>query len=341
MDKENKKKKSRCCGSGQIPLFVALFLLVGTTALYFIFVCPYLVTEYHFSIAIVNGVLTFLVYVMFAQATLTDAGVYPRAPPNEEDENDLRQPLFRNIEIKGITVKMKWCETCRFYRPPRCSHCSVCNTCVEVFDHHCPWVDNCIGRRNYRYFYFFIFLLSIHILTIIGFTAVFIVQHRDKSIDKIIAPVIILVIAALASFPVLGLTIFHTGLVAMGRTTNEQVTGKFVSGHNPFDLGCWNNCCTTLLGPIPPRYIGYKMPKRKKVKPPKTNEIKGGQIHEPLNLQHVQIELEPVPHEPQMKPIVKGGGWTGIQTTSNQSNNSMSSLSRTNYRHVGAFEVSV
>lgn len=328
----NRKKCSQL-----IPLVFALLLISVTTALYFVYVCPDLVVRYHFVIALFHGILAFLVLLMFGRATFTDPGVFPKAPESEEDENDLRQPLYRNIEIRGVTVKMKWCETCHFYRPPRCTHCSVCNHCVEVFDHHCPWVNNCIGKHNYRYFFFFVLFLSCHIVCVIILTALHIVNRSASSIREIIPPIIILLISALAAFPVIGLTVFHMGLVVLGRTTNEQVTGKFGGGHNPFHLGCRQNCCTTLFGPVPPKYKNYKPPvKLKELSLAIPDEYLKPSKNHPIHTQNIQIELQDVTTK---KPKSKchTGGWTGL-TDSSSSGSSSQHGSR---RFTASYEVSV
>ncbi|EPY33789.1 hypothetical protein STCU_01977 [Strigomonas culicis] len=39
---------------------------------------------------------------------------------------------------------------CATYKPPRAHHCSRCNFCVLKYDHHCPWLGQCVGFFNYK-----------------------------------------------------------------------------------------------------------------------------------------------------------------------------------------------
>uniref|UniRef100_A0A915JA06 Palmitoyltransferase n=1 Tax=Romanomermis culicivorax TaxID=13658 RepID=A0A915JA06_ROMCU len=83
-------------------------------------------------------------------ATAADPGYLPRGTVQLEkyfldrecDSGRLRAVKWMDVLDKRICIK--WCVTCHCFRPPRASHCSVCDRCVQVFDHHCPYLSNCV-----------------------------------------------------------------------------------------------------------------------------------------------------------------------------------------------------
>ena len=128
------------------------------------------------------------------------------------------------------------CPDCEVIRTPRCRHCTLCQRCVDRFDHHCPWVNNCIGRGNYIYFYLFVitqclYLLSVVVISLIYFKLEFIDDIYADFEDRELKPwhkyrraagIFMSLIASFFMISVLILCWIQTGNLLKGETTCER-----------------------------------------------------------------------------------------------------------------------
>ncbi|KAG7460617.1 hypothetical protein MATL_G00200620 [Megalops atlanticus] len=260
--------------------YLTLVLIVVTSGLFFAFDCPFLASNLTPAIPIIGGVLFFFVMGMLLRASFSDPGVLPRATPDEAADLERQidadngpisggyrpPPRTKEVVINGQTVKLKYCFTCKIFRPPRASHCSLCDNCVERFDHHCPWVGNCVGKRNYRFFYLFILSLSFLTIFIFAFviTHVILRSHRTGFLSALKdspARYPFVVVCFFSVWSIVGLSGFHTYLISSNQTTNEDIKGTWSTkrgkdNYNPYSYGSiFTNCCAALCGPIPPSLI--------------------------------------------------------------------------------------
>lgn len=136
----------------------------------------------------------------------------------------------------------------------RTKHCSICNKCIIRFDHHCKWLNNCIGARNYCAFLIclisailaslFVTGLSVTELSLLLFfdqiidqpatnvttknatdsVVLFIVPISDTTI--IIAISAIGILSAIVAILLLHLCFFHGYIACLGLTTYEYIRNK-------------------------------------------------------------------------------------------------------------------
>lgn len=83
--------------------------------------------------------------------------------------------------LDGIPKRV--CLTCRIVKPFRAHHCGDCSHCIHRFDHHCIWVDNCIGLGNQRSFLFFLCCLTLSIGYFWFLVGMYYVSHVMKKPD--------------------------------------------------------------------------------------------------------------------------------------------------------------
>lgn len=123
----------------------------------------------------------------------------------------------------GYVSRDRTCEKCNMPKPPRCHHCSICGKCILKMDHHCPWVANCVGFRNYKYFVLFLMyaVLGCFIYTVAGLGFFIDMFSTERAIGISIATVMCNVLTGAFGVTLTFFVCFHMHLILTGRTTLE------------------------------------------------------------------------------------------------------------------------
>jgi len=158
------------------------------------------------------------------EVTLAPAVFLDTSPEAELQRRSAESWMPPELGEEQRRLGYRWCETCLIVRPPRASHCKDCDNCVLRMDHHCPFVGNCIGARNYGYFVsLLVFVGMLGVGTMVGWI-LFIFEGPWKWQKHLVPFVAICIVGALIGFIcilVLGLSVFHSVLICRGRTTRE------------------------------------------------------------------------------------------------------------------------
>ncbi|XP_065854570.1 probable protein S-acyltransferase 16 [Euphorbia lathyris] len=242
-----------------VPVVVVVFAII-----YIYFTTLFVFIDGWFGLMSSPGIMNAIVFTAvalmcifnYALAIFSDPGQVPSTyMPDVEDADN---PIH---EIKRKGGELRYCQKCSLFKPPRAHHCRVCRRCVLRMDHHCIWINNCVGHANYKVFFVFVVyavISCIYSLVLLCGSLTVDSQKDDQQADSSMRS--IYVIAGLLLIPLsmaLGVLLgWHIYLILQNKTTieyHEGVRAMWLAerGGNvykhPYDIGTFENL-TTVLG---------------------------------------------------------------------------------------------
>ncbi|XP_041988305.1 probable protein S-acyltransferase 23 [Aricia agestis] len=110
----------------------------------------------HYCFLYWNGIM----WLSWVVANRRDPGYLPRN--SDTYHRAIRRIPYYDKWRRRDALLARLCHTCRCLRPLRAKHCRVCRRCVAYFDHHCPFIYNCVGVRNRMWFLLFVASVAIN-----------------------------------------------------------------------------------------------------------------------------------------------------------------------------------
>ena len=127
-----------------VSWFILVFFIIYTFAA----IIPNMHSQTQIALLVVHILLFVSHFITHAIAEILD----PADPHLRALDSKRPVPEFNRSQHAHV-IENGRCHLCNItISSQRTKHCSVCNKCVHVFDHHCKWLNQCIGQRNYKFF---------------------------------------------------------------------------------------------------------------------------------------------------------------------------------------------
>ncbi|XP_009333471.1 PREDICTED: palmitoyltransferase ZDHHC2 [Pygoscelis adeliae] len=169
--------------------------------------------------------------------------------PRGESQQEVLRRAAKDLPIYTRTMSgaIRYCDRCRLVKPDRCHHCSVCDKCILKMDHHCPWVNNCVGFSNYKFFLLFLAYSLLYCLFIAATDLQYFIKFWTNDLPDTQAKFHIMFLffaAAMFSVSLSSLFGYHCWLVSKNKSTLEVFRAPIFrhrTDKNGFSLGFSKN----------------------------------------------------------------------------------------------------
>ncbi|XP_062816035.1 palmitoyltransferase ZDHHC12 isoform X2 [Anolis carolinensis] len=188
---------------------------------------------------------------LYFVVSLMDPG-FVRSHPEHTKESGSKGQEILAFQQDVPEVRLRRCGYCLLKQPMRAKHCRECRHCVRRYDHHCPWIENCVGERNHR---LFVLYLAVQLVVVVWameaswsglgpLPASFSWPWLRQNLLLLLCFLVLLVCAVVAAL----LLASHAYLAACNTTTWEFMSRHRISylrgcpeEENPFDRGVFRN----------------------------------------------------------------------------------------------------